>query len=115
MNFNRYAGEEIQEVTADDFLGVSAGKFSAILFSQGTSTEEEKRVTFRADGTVAGAIAGKWKIFGSHYLEIETERETFSGVVMPAWIEGEGAAGLTVSALGRKSGMALHINSTVKI
>lgn len=115
LNFNRYAGEEIQTVTADDFMGVSAGKFSAVLFSQGTSTQTEKPVTFRADGTLSGAVSGKWSLFGSHYITIETERETFSGVVMPAWIEGEGAAGLTVSALGRKSGMALHLNSTVRI
>lgn len=115
MNFNRYAGEEIQPVTADDLTGVSAGKFSAILFSQGTSTEEEKRVLLRADGTVSGALSGRWTLFGSHYITLETESETYSGVVMPAWIEGEGAAGLTVSALGRKSGMALHMNSTVRI
>lgn len=115
LNFNRYAGEEIQPVTADDFLGVSAGKFSAILFSQGTSTEEEKRVTFRADGTLEGALSGKWSLFGSHYILIEAKEETFSGIVMPAWIEGESSAGLTVSALGRSSGMALHLNSTVRI
>lgn len=115
MNFNRYAGEEIQEITADDFLGVSAGKFSAILFTQGTETAEEKRVAFRADGSVSGALTGKWALFGPRYITVETEEETYSGVVMPAWIEGEGAAGLTVSALGRNSGMALHLNSTVKI
>ena len=60
-------------------------------------------------------MKGNWKIFGSRYIEIETENESYSGVVMPAWIEGEGAAGLAVSALGRKSGMALHLNSTVRI
>lgn len=115
MNSNRYAGEEIQPVTADDLMGVSAGRFSAILFSQGTLTEEEKRVLLRADGTVSGVLSGKWTLFGSHYITLETESETYSGVVMPAWIEGEGAAGLTISALGRKSGMALHMNSTVRI
>lgn len=115
VNANRYAGEEIQSVTAEDFLNVSAGKYSAILFSQGTATEEEKPVVFRADGKTEGAVKGRWEMFGSRYIVIETENETYSGVVMPAWIEGEGAAGLTVSALGRKSGMALHLNSTVRI
>ncbi|MDE6411541.1 MAG: arabinan endo-1,5-alpha-L-arabinosidase [Clostridia bacterium] len=115
LNSNRYAGEEIQAVSADDFLGVSAGKFSAILFSQSTSTVEEKKVTFRSDGSVEGALSGKWSLFGTHYIKIETETESYSGVVMPAWIEGEGNAGLTVSALGESSGMALHLNSTVRI
>ena len=115
LNANRYAGEEIQEVNADDLFGVSAGKFSAILFSQSTSTVEEKSVTLRRDGTVTGALSGKWSLFGTHYITIETEKETYSGVVMPAWIEGESTAGLTISALGKKSGMALHMNSTVKI
>lgn len=115
VNANRYAGEEIQTVNADDLLGVSAGKFSAILFTQEICTQEEKLVTLRADGSVSGDIEGQWALFGTHYITIETERETYSGIVMPAWIEGEGTAGLTVSALGRKSGMALHLNSTVRI
>ena len=34
---------------------------------------------------------------------------------MPAWIEHQGAAGLTVTAMGKKTGMALIMNSTNRI
>ncbi len=115
LNANRYAGEEIQDIGADELLNVSAGKFSALLFSQSVSTVEEKRVVLRADGSFDGQLKGKWSVFGSHYINLETEDEVYSGVIMPAWIAGEGAAGLTVSALGRRSGMALHLNSTIRI
>jgi len=115
MNFNRYAGEEIQSVGKDELLNVSAGKFKAVLFSQSTARAEEQRLVLRADGTVGGAFCGTWHCFGSHYIELELGGETYSGVIMPARIEGERSSGLTVSALGKSSGMALHLNSTLTV
>ncbi len=115
MNANRYAGEEIQPLTEDDLLGISAGKFEMILFTQSVSTVEAARVRLTADGSVEGALTGTWTLFDGYYIEIATADEEYLGVVMPAWIENQNAAGLTVSAMGRRSGMALLLNSTNRI
>ena len=115
MNANRYAGEEVQPVGAEELLNVSAGKFEAVLFSQRTETVVAKRVVLRADGSMDGDYKGRWRTFGSCYIVIETGGEEYSGVAMPAWIDHENVAGITVTAMGRKSGMALHLNSTCRI
>ena len=115
MNANRYAGEELQDVTDEELLNISAGKFEAVLFRQGVETAEAKRVVLRKDGTLDGAYKGRWKMYGSRYISIETQGDEFSGVVMPAWIDHQSVAGLTVTAMGRRSGMALLLNSTYQI
>ena len=114
MSGNRYAGEEIQEVTEETLLNITAGKFDLILFTQGTSTVKPKRVVLRAGGAING-IEGSWRMYGSHYIAFDLGGEEYLGVVMPAWIEDQNAAGLTVTCMGRTSGMALLLNSTNKI
>ena len=74
-----------------------------------------KRVVLHKDGTMTGAYKGSWRMYGSRYIAIETEGEEFLGVVMPAWLQNQKAAGLTVTAMGRHCGMALHLNSTNRI
>ncbi len=115
MNANRYAGEELQEVTADELLNISAGKFEILLFTQGASTVEAKRVVLHPDGTMDGSYIGKWRTYGSRYISIETGGDEYLGVIMPAWLDSQNAAGLTITAMGRTSGMALHMNSTNRI
>ena len=115
MNPNRYAGEEIQDVTADELLNVSAGKFEAVLFRQGVDELTAQRVVLKKDGTMDGAFKGTWRMYDSRYISIETQGDEYLGVVMPAWIDHQNAAGITVSAMGRRSGMALIMNSTNKI
>lgn len=114
MSGNRYAGEEIQEVTEETLLNITAGKFDLILFTQGTSTVKPKRVVLRAGGAING-IEGSWRMYGSHYIAFDLGGEEYLGVVMPAWIEDQNAAGLTITCMGRTSGMALLLNSTNKI
>ncbi len=115
MNANRYAGEEIQDVTTEELLNISAGKFEAVLFTQGTGMVGAKRVLLKQNGSIEGAFSGTWKMYGSHYISIETGGDEYLGVVMPAWIDHQNTAGLTVSAMGKKSGMALHLVSTNRI
>ena len=115
MNANRYAGEELQDVTPEELLNVSAGKFEAVLFTQGYNTINAKRVVLHADGTMDGAHKGTWRMYGSRYIAIETQGDEFLGVVMPAWIDHQNIAGLTVTAMGKKTGMALVMNSTNRI
>ncbi len=112
MNANRYAGEKLQPVTKEELLSVSGGRFEFVLFTQSASPVQAKRVTLREDGTLGGALRGNWKMYGSHYIAIATGGDEYLGVVMPTWFNEENTAGLTVTAMGRVSGMALHMNST---
>ena len=115
MNPNRYAGEEIQDVTEDELLNVSAGKFEAVLFRQGVDTVPAQRVVLRKDGTMDGALRGTWRMYDSRYISIEMQGDEYLGVVMPSWIDHQSVAGLTVTAMGKRSGMAFVMNSTNKI
>ncbi len=115
MNANRYAGEEIQDVTPEELLNITAGKFEAVMFTQRTDTVVSRRIVLHADGTIAGGYQGRWKMFGSRYITLEIGKNVYSGVVMPAWMDGQHVAGLTVTAMGSPCGMALHLNSTYKI
>lgn len=111
MNANRYAGEELQKVTESDLLGISNGNFQAVLFSQAFDPIESKPVTLHADGTISGAYAGTWRLYGENYISVIVEGEEYLGVVMPTWLNHLSRAGLTVTAMGKTSGMALHLNS----
>ncbi len=115
MSSNRYAGEEVQDLTEEELLGISAGRFEAVFLRQGTDTVSSVRIRLNADGTLDGAKKGNWRLFDGHYIEIEANGDSFSGIVMPAWLQNQSAAGFTIAALGRRSGMSLHLNSTNKI
>ncbi len=115
VNANRYAGEELQDVTEEELLGISAGRFEAVFLEQGTATVNSVRVRLLKGGALDGAKKGTWRLFGGRYIELSVNDDVFRGVVMPAWLENQNAAGLTVTALGVRSGMALHMNSTNKI
>lgn len=111
MNANRYAGEVVQQITEEELLGISAGKFAAVLFTQRYDSVKPVKVTLRADGTVDGRLHGSWRLYDGHYISLVLEGEEYLGVVMPAWLDYKGEAGLTITALGMRSGMALHLNS----
>lgn len=111
MNSNRYAREEMQEITPKELLQISEGKFEIVLFGQEFDTVKAKRVILCKDETLNGAYSGSWRMYGKNYISIKIRGDEYLGVVMPAWLENQGVAGLTITALGRTSGMALHMNS----
>ena len=111
MNANRYAGEALCAITAEELLRYTGGKFEAVLFSQGTKTVRGKRVTLHPDGTLSGALCGSWKMYGKNYVSLTVDKEEYLGVAMPCWIDHRGAAGIAISALGKTSDMALHLNA----
>lgn len=115
MNANRYAGEQIQKITAEEFLSVTDGNFEAVKLIQRVITREARRLKFHKDGRVSGAMSGSWYLYGSHYISVTLDGEEYLGVVMPAWIEHQNTAGLTVTAMGKHSGMALLMNTTIQI
>lgn len=114
VNANRYAGERLQAITADELLGVSQGAFEAVLFTQRAETVKSVAVRLNADGTVSGAYRGKWRLYGDYYISLILSGEEYLGIVMPAWLENLSSAGLTVTAMGKTSGMALLLNSAQK-
>ena len=116
MNGNRYAGEELQNVTAEELLNISAGKFEVVRFNQGADeVVKAERVVLHKDGTIEGALKGTWEMYGAHYITLHTDIDEYLGVVMPAWIDDQAVAGLTVTAMGKVSGMGLLLNSTNRI
>ncbi|MDE5896851.1 MAG: glycoside hydrolase family 43 protein [Clostridia bacterium] len=115
MNANRYAGEELQEISEGELLAVSEGKFEAVLFTQRIDTVKAKRIVLKRDGTVEGGYTGSWRLYGGRYVSVTLGTEEYLGVAMPAWQDHRNTAGLTVTALGTRSGAALHLNSTNQI
>lgn len=112
INPNRYAGEQVVDITEEELLKVSNGKFEIMIYTQGAEeTLKSEKVVLHSDGTITGDYDGTWKLFGGHYIHMEIFGELYSGVVMPAWIcEGE-KSGLTITALNTFTGMALHMNT----
>lgn len=122
INPNRYAGEKLGKVTADDFMAISEGSFQGILMQETEDATSAPRIssaaTFTKTGENGGAftygdMSGTWTIFGDYFIKLDAgeDGDVYYGVVSPAWIEGLNAAGLTVTAIGQETGMALWFNS----
>ena len=109
VNSNRYAGEELRPVSREELIGT----FEGVLLQQSVETLSGESVELHDDGTVSGALVGEWRLYGENYFSLQTAEEEYLGVAMPAWIEGQTKAGITVSALGRKSGMSLFLNKAI--
>lgn len=114
LNSNRYAREHICPVTSDELLSVSHGGYEMVVFTQGTVPVQAQRVVLNSNGTISGYYTGVWKMYGDKYISIITDGEEYHGVVMPAWLDSQKCAGITVSAMGIHCGMALYLNSNPK-
>lgn len=117
INPNRYVGEKIGPVTAEDLLSTkegtkTAGLYSAITFSSTnaggkTPIAYPEDCTLNADGTLTlGSKTGAWKVYGDHYIYIELDGLHYYGSVMPAQIRQYDGLfgfiannGLTISAI----------------
>ena len=115
MNPNRFAGEDVgQEITKEEFLAVSGGAFSMVVFKQDAEQEhltKAARVRLYANGKLGGAHKGTWELYGGKYMRIVADGKEYLGRIMPAWIVEQNRAGITVSAMGTRNGMALYLNS----
>lgn len=111
---NRYAGEDVnQDITEEEFLEKSGGKFNMIIFRQDAGNNnivKSVRVTLHKNGKISGRDNGEWKIYDGKYIRLYIDCREYLGRVMPAWISERGAAGICVSAMGTQSGMALFLN-----
>lgn len=117
MNPNRYGGETIQDVTKEDILNISHGNYQMVVFSQDAECERSmigQKVKLNAKGQITGYYKGTWRLHDGRYIEIVLNGEIYRGVVMPCWIQDVQKPGLTISALGTKSGMPVYLNSSVE-
>lgn len=103
MSPNRYAGEQLRKVTREELLNLSGGNYDYIALGQSASIAfAQEGVQLKEDGTltVNGQTQGKWVLYGDNYVAFTIGNEEYYGVAMPAWIEAENSAGITISAIG---------------
>ena len=103
MSPNRYAGEQLRKVTREELLNLSGGNYDYIALGQSASIAfAQEGVQLKEDGTltVNGQTQGKWVLYGDNYVAFTIGNEEYYGVAMPAWIEAENRAGITISAIG---------------
>ena len=101
FSLNRYAGERLRPVGREEL----AGKFFD--FIPLTARNDEPvyaRGGFQLceNGSVAlgGESAGRWRLFGEYFVDLELRGRLYRGAAMPAFIERAGKFGITVSLLG---------------
>lgn len=116
INPNRYAGERVGLVTAEDVMSLTNGKYSVIKmqsyelnYTTKATINYAQDCEFHADGTITGAVEGTWKVYGTHYVYIKLADGTeYYGTAMPAYIrqyaanglyKWTGHGGLTISAV----------------
>ncbi len=110
FSLNRYAGERLRRIEREE---LAAKAFDYILLNEDDETPVYARsgLCLREDGvmTLGGAAQGRWRLFGEYCVDIEWGGSLFRGAAMPAWLEREGRAGITISLLGR---FPLFLNQT---
>lgn len=85
MSPNRYGGESLRKITADEITKVASGNYTGVILSE----KNRKKIyygesyKFNADGTISGAKDGKWTLYGDNYIYIEMDGCNYYGVVMP--------------------------------
>ena len=114
MSPNRYAGERPRKIGREELLGVSGGNFDFIAVPADNAACPYARRGLRLEEngvmTLFGEPCGRWVLFGENYIDFECMGIRYSGVVLPAWIETERRAGLTVTARGT-NGLPFFMNT----
>lgn len=115
MSPNRYNGESLRKVTADEITKYSGGNYLGVTTSsKGISDlNYPSKYTLNADGTIGGAGSGTWKLYGDNYVYIVLDGFAYYGVVMPSYcMQADstakrgytGKGGLAISAVGYQDG-----------
>ena len=111
---NRYAGERPRKIGREELLGVSGGCFDyiAVPADNAACPYARRGMRLEADGgmTLFGERCGRWVLFGENSFDFEWMGVRYSGAVLPAWIEAENRAGLTVTARG-ENGLPFFMNT----
>lgn len=115
MSPNRYNGESLRKVTADEITKYSGGNYLGATISSNKISDLNypSKYTLNADGTIGGAGSGTWKLYGDNYVYIVLDGFAYYGVVMPSYcMQADstakrgytGKGGLAISAVGYQDG-----------
>lgn len=111
MSPNRYAGERLRKIAREelagreyDYVQVGSGNFDCAFAKSGVRLEGDGSLSLR------GEKLGEWKLYGDNYVAFTFDGLQYFGVAMPAWIEAENRAGITISARG-EDGLPFFMNS----
>ena len=114
MSPNRYAGERLRKIGREelagrsfDYIQLGSGNFDCAFAKPGVRLEEDGSLTLK------GEPLGKWKLYGDNYVAFTFDGLKYLGVAMPAWIEADHCAGITVSARG-EDGLSFFLNSVAQ-
>ena len=122
INPNRYAGERLRTVSAEEVAQITGGSYQGVLMQETEDATSAPRISSAATFTKTGEnggtftfgdMRGTWTVFGKNFIRLDAydTHDIYYGVISPAWLEGPGSAGLTVAAIGQETGMALWFNS----
>lgn len=122
INPNRYAGERLRTVSAEEVAQITGGSYQGVLMQEAEDATSAPRISSAATFTKTGEnggtftfgdMRGTWTVFGKNFIRLDAydTHDIYYGVISPAWLEGPGSAGLTVAAIGQETGMALWFNS----
>lgn len=112
MSPNRYAGEQLRKVTREELLKLSGGNYDYITLGDGSAIVfAQEGLQLKENGTLAvnGQTQGKWVLYGDNYVAFTIGGNEYYGVAMPAWIEAENRAGITISAIST-NGHPIYLN-----
>ncbi len=115
MSPNRYNGESLRKVTADEIAKYSNGNYLGATTSSSRLSDLNyaSKYTLNEDGTIGGAGSGSWKLYGDNYVYIVLDGFEYYGVVMPSYcMQADstakkgytGKGGLAISAIGYQDG-----------
>ena len=122
INPNRYAGERLRTVSAEEVAQITGGSYQGVLMQEAEDATSAPRISSAATFTKTGEnggtftfgdMRGTWTVFGKNFIRLDAydTHDIYYGVISPAWLEGLGCAGLSVAAIGQETGMALWFNS----
>ena len=101
----RYTGETIAAYADKDVVG----SYKWIDHGRAISAEMNlsQRVELKRNGTIEGAVTGTWSRSGDNGIVLETDGQTFKGVLLRQWDEDGRKYVMTFTALCPETGVAV--------
>ncbi len=101
----RYSGEMIGKYTKEEITGVWK------LIDHGrditADVKESAEISLNSDGSVSGAITGKWKVIGGNKAEFNLNGTVYKGVFLRQWDTNNSQNTMTFTVLSSEKGIAL--------
>ena len=59
----------------------------------------------------AAGVDYTYTVYGKNFIKIVSNADEYYGIVTPSWLEGQNRGGLSITAIGQRTGMALYLNA----